>query len=198
MSHPVTIAILAAGKAERFGGGKLDAELGNWPLGYYAVDAALDCELGQPLIVAGDPVPLFAGEADRRGRARLVLNPDADEGLATSVAMAARAADEAGSEVVVLMLADMPHVSATTLLSLIEACAPKKPAAVRHEDGRPGIPACFPRDYFDALRQLKGDRGAGELLRRARHIALIDIPRSELTDVDTEEDLAALRAQHRL
>lgn len=198
MSGRITIAILAAGKAERFGGGKLDAELGNWPLGYYAVDAALDCELGQPLIVASEPVPLFASEADRRGRARLVLNPHANEGLATSVALAARMASEAGSGALLLMLADMPHVSASTLLELIEACAPKKPAAVRYEAGHPGIPACFPADYFDALQQLKGDKGAGELLRRANHLALIDVPHSELADVDTEEDLAALRAQHRL
>lgn len=194
----VTIAILAAGKAERFGGGKLDAELGNWPLGYYAVDAALDCELGQPLIVAGDPPPLFASEADRRGRARLAINPDADKGLATSVAIAARMADEAGSELLLLTLADMPHVSTATMLELIEAAGPKKPAAVLHEAGHPGIPACFPRDYFDALRQLEGDSGAGALLRRAKHLALVHAPHSELVDVDTEEDLEALRAQHRL
>jgi molybdenum cofactor cytidylyltransferase len=198
MSGKVTIAILAAGKAERFGGGKLDAELGSWPLGNYALDAALDCELGRPLIVAGDPPPLFASEADRRWRARLALNPDADEGLATSVAVAARLADEAGSELLLLTLADMPHVSTATLLELIGAAGPKKPAAVLHEASHPGIPACFPRDYFDALRQLKGDKGAGELLRRAKHIALIEVPYSELADVDTPEDLAVLRAQHRL
>jgi molybdenum cofactor cytidylyltransferase len=194
----VTIAILAAGKAERFGGGKLDAELGSWPLGNYALDAALDCELGRPLIVAGDPPPLFASEADRRWRARLAINPHPDKGLASSVAIAAHAALEAGSEFLLLMLADMPHVSTATLLELVEAAGPKKPAAVLHEAGHPGIPACFPRDYFDALRQLDGDKGAAELLRRAKHLALIHVPHSELADVDTEEDLAALRAQHRL
>jgi molybdenum cofactor cytidylyltransferase len=194
----VTIAILAAGKAERFGGGKLDAELGGWPLGNYALDAALDCELGRPLIVAGDPVPVFASEADRRWRARLTINLDAAEGLATSVAVAARAADEAGSEKLLLMLADMPHVSTATLLELVAACGPKTPAAVLHEAGHPGIPACFPRDYFDALRQLEGDSGAAALLRRAKHLALIEVPHSELADIDTEGDLEALRAQHRL
>ncbi len=198
MSSRVTIAILAAGKAERFGGGKLDAELGGWPLGNYALDAALDCELGRPLIVAGDPPPVFASEADRRWRARLAINPDAAEGLATSIAVAARAADDAGSELLLLMLADMPHVSTATLLELVAACEPKKPAAVLHDGGHAGIPACFPRDYFDALRQLKGDKGAAELLRRANNLALVEVPHSELTDVDTEDDLDALRAQHRL
>lgn len=194
----VTIAILAAGKAERFGGGKLDAELGGRPLGHYALEAALDCELGRPVIVAGDPVPTFASEADRRGRARLALNPHAEKGLAGSVAVAARAADEAGSELLLLMLADMPHVGTATLLELVEAVGPKKPAAVLHESGHPGIPACFPRDYFDALRQLTGDKGASDLLRRAKHLAPVHAPHSELADVDTLDDLEALRAQHRL
>lgn len=198
MSGPVTIAILAAGSAERFGGGKLDAELGSWPLGNYALDAALDCELGRPLIVAGDPPPLFAGEADRRWRGRLLTNPDPARGLASSVAIAAHAAVDAGSEKLLLMLADMPHVSTATLLDLVAACGPKTPAAVLHEAGHPGIPACFPRDYFEALRQLKGDKGAGDLLRRAKHLALVEVPHSELADVDTPEDLAALRTQHRL
>jgi len=55
MSGGLAIAILAAGGATRFGGGKLDAELLGKPLGRHALDAAL--ALGIPKIVVGRPIP---------------------------------------------------------------------------------------------------------------------------------------------
>jgi molybdenum cofactor cytidylyltransferase len=198
MSMRVTVAILAAGRAERFGGGKLDAELAGAPLGHHALEAALDLELGRPLIVVSDPMPFFAEEAARRGRALLALNPGAAGGMASSVALAAFNAAEAGSEALLLMLADMPQVTTATLARLVESVRPGTPACVRHESGHPGIPACFPADFFDALQALEGKRGAAALLREASEIALIHVPHEELTDVDTHDDLEGLRARHLL
>jgi len=198
MSAPVTIAILAAGGATRFGGGKLDVEFLGRRLGDHALEAALELDMGQPLIVVGDPVPEFAGEAARRGRARLAINPDAGSGLATSIALAARSAAEAGSEALLLTLADMPQVGTETLAKLVEAASQGYPAASRHESGHPGIPACFPVGWFEALQGLEGDSGAASLLGRTKKIALLDVPHDELVDVDTEEDLDLLKARHRL
>jgi len=198
MSAPVTIAILAAGSATRFGGGKLDVEFLGRRLGDHALEAALELDMGQPLIVVGDPVPEFAGEAARRGRARLAVNPDADEGLATSIALAARSAAEAGSDALLLMLADMPQVGTDCLAKLVEAVSPGFPAASRHESGHPGIPACFPRDWFELLQGIEGDSGAASLLRHAKQVDLVVVPHDELVDVDTQDDLDLLKARHML
>lgn len=198
MSGGPVIAILAAGKAERFGGGKLDADYLGRPLGEHVLHTALDLELGRPLLVAAEPPPLFASEADRRARCILTVNPDATEGLGTSVALAARRAAEAGRSALLLLLADMPNVGRQTLGRLIEATATGRPAAVLHGDGHPGIPACFPASYFPALMALAGERGAATLLREAGDLALVEAPHEELLDIDTAEDLAALKARHRL
>jgi molybdenum cofactor cytidylyltransferase len=189
MSGPLAIALLAAGKAERFGGGKLDADLRGKPLGQHALDAALALDQGPVLLVVGDPVPAFALAADC---VNLLPNASAAEGLGTSVALAAQRADEQGAMALLLLAADMPLVSETTLRRLVDVCAPGVPSAVRHPDGHPGIPACFPRDWFEALQTLTGDKGAGALLRGSHTVRTIAAPDDELADVDTSDDLAGL------
>jgi CTP:molybdopterin cytidylyltransferase MocA len=187
MNGPLAIALLAAGKAERFGGGKLDAELRGKPLGQHALDAAMALDQGPVLLVVGEPVPAFA-----QGAGELLVNPHATEGLGTSVALAARHAAEHGNQALLLLAADMPLVSETTLRRLVDACAPDVPSAVLHRDGHPGVPACFPRDWFDALQGLTGDKGAGALLRGSDKVRTIAVPATELADVDRPEDLAGL------
>lgn len=195
MSGNLAIAILAAGAGARFGGGKLDAEVAGKLLGSYAVEAARP--LGVPKIVVGRPTPGFANEAMALGDAQLLRNKRADEGLGTSVALAALQAMAAGTDALLLLAADMPLVTTTTLRKLTEACAPRRPAAVAYPDRTPGIPACFPADWLPALARLEGDQGAGALLRGA-DVALVKAPAAELADVDTAEDLATLAAKHRL
>jgi molybdenum cofactor cytidylyltransferase len=187
MSGPLSIALLAAGEARRFGGGKLDAELRGKPLGRHALDAALALDQGPVLVVVGDPVPAFVDGA----QVELIANPHAAEGLGISVALAARHAEVSGALALLLLAADMPLVSSATLRRLVDTCAPDTPSAVRHVDGHPGIPACFPRTWFEALKALTGDQGAGKLLRGADARVLM-IPESELVDVDTPQDLTQL------
>jgi len=55
--------------------------------------------------------------------------------------------------------------------------------------GRNGVPAYFPRKYFDELAALTGDAGARTLLAQSR---AIDLAHGEL-DIDTAADLARAR-----
>lgn len=188
MSGPLAIALLAAGSATRFGGRKLDADLNGRPLGRHALDTALALGQGPALVVVGEPVPAFA----RGPEVGTLVNPDAAAGLGTSVALAARYADNGGAMALLLLAADMPLVSEATLRRLVDACAPGTPSAVLHPDGHPGVPACFPRDWFAALQGLTGDRGAGALLRGSDEVRAIAVPAAELADVDRPEDLLPL------
>lgn len=190
MSGPLAIVLLAAGTASRFGGGKLDAELRGKRLGRHALDAALALGQGAVLVVIGEPIPAFAVEAGEL--VQHLANPHATEGLGTSVALAAHHAEAQGSMALLLLAADMPLVSETTLRRLVDACAPGVASAVRHADGFPGIPACFPRDWFEALQGLSGDQGAGKLLRASAGVRTIAAPAAELADVDTRQDLMQL------
>lgn len=191
------IAILAAGQSTRFGSNKLDAHFAGRPLGGFALDSALALDPERLTIIVAEPVPEFARRAADDGVVDLLLNPRAQEGISTSVALAASKAAAAGADALLLLLADMPFVAADTLRQLATAVAPGRPAAVRHGDGKAGIPACFPRDHLPALQALQGDHGAAMLLRQSQNVTLIATGASELRDIDVPDDLdeaAALRS----
>ena len=179
----LAIALLAAGGATRFGGGKLDAECAGKPLGLWALEAALAVPHERLAVVVGDPVPWFA-----RGR-ELLVNERATEGLGTSAALAARWAE--GCDALLLLLADMPLVSPEALRKLVEATGP---AAVAYPGDKPGVPACFPAALLPALEALAGDSGAAQVLRGLADVTLIEVPAQELRDVDRPEDLADVEA----
>jgi CTP:molybdopterin cytidylyltransferase MocA len=134
-------------------------------------------------VVVGNPVPNFARECD------VLVNARANEGLGTSAALAAQWA--AGSDALLILLADMPLVSTATLEKLVDACGP---AAVRYPGDKPGAPACFPADLFAALEALTGDSGAAHVLRGVPSLTLVETSAEELRDVDRPEDLADVAA----
>lgn len=179
----LAIALLAAGGATRFGGGKLDADCAGKPLGHWALEAALAVPHERLAVVVGDPAPGFAQGCE------LLINDRAAEGLGTSAALAARWA--AGSDALLIGLADMPLISTRTLRRLAEA---RLPAAVAYAGGKPGAPACFPAALFPALEALSGDSGAAHVLRGLGGVTQVEVPPEELRDVDRPEDLAAVEA----
>jgi CTP:molybdopterin cytidylyltransferase MocA len=174
----IRVAVLAAGLATRFGGGKLEAICAGKPLGRWVIDAVAEAGLGPGLIVTGPEGVSFAD-----GWTALV-NPQRDHGLGFSLALAAQAALGAEASALLVLLADMPLVTPDYLREL---AATPSPAATRQRDGRGGVPAVLDRTLLGIAARLTGDRGAGPLLEGA---ALLDPPPGMLRDVDTPEDLA--------
>jgi len=181
MSGLLAIAVLAAGSARRFGGGKLDADCAGKPLGRWALEAARSLGPDALAVVVGDEALRFAEGAE------LVRNPYAGKGLGTSVAAAARWAIERKADALLIMLADMPLVTGGMLRELAEG---PLPAAAIHPGGKPGAPACFPAGQLSAVQALQGDGGAGALLRDHDGVRLVACDAAELRDVDRPEDLA--------
>jgi molybdenum cofactor cytidylyltransferase len=105
----VLVAILGAGAGSRMGGKKLDRELtiaGSEPsaLGSFAVDVAL--QLNRRLLFVAPPeVPAFLSYY--AGRLQVVVNPEAADGMATSLRLVVRTAQKVGTERLLIMLANM-------------------------------------------------------------------------------------------
>ncbi len=181
------VAILGAGLARRFGSCKLEAQLHGRPLGIWPVETALT--LGVPVVyVTGPDQPTFL----KFGAVTTITNPDPVRGLGSSIALAAQHAQRAGARQLLIMLGDMPFVSAGTLLRLIELASMGGSSACQYGDDTFGPPACFGRELFARLEQLDGDKGARALLREAATLA---VSACELRDVDTPWDLADLNRQ---
>lgn len=175
------LAILGAGRSARFGADKLRQHLAGQPLALHALAAARST--GLPLVwIAGAVAPDYL-PAD----VEVLANPDANAGLATSVALAACAARDRDHPALLIHLADMPCVGTALLASLAASAVP---AACRHANGRPGVPALFPARLYPDLIALKGDRGAGPLLAALPDLTLLTPDPAELLDIDTPAALA--------
>ncbi|MFC3175336.1 NTP transferase domain-containing protein [Novosphingobium bradum] len=186
MTEAPLIALLAAGRASRFGADKLAAPCSGQPLASHAARAVLATGLPALCITAPGPRPAWLPEG-----IPAIANPAATDGLATSVALAAREALARKAPALIIHLADMPCVPAALLLAL--AAVPGL-AACHYPSGRAGVPARFPADRFAELCALTGDRGAGALLADDPAVLLLACPAEDLVDVDTPVALARAEA----
>ena len=184
MAEPpaVAVAVLAAGRGSRFGGDKLDALCAGKPVGSWVLDAVAEAGLPPGLLVLPPRAVNFAQSADGWQQQ---VNSQADQGLGTSLALAAQWALDQHAEGLIVLLADMPLLEGPYLRRL---AASPPPTATAHPGGRPGVPALLSRPTLEQAAFLVGDEGAGRLLAAAEGLTLLDAPAGMLLDVDTSED----------
>jgi CTP:molybdopterin cytidylyltransferase MocA len=189
------ILILAAGSASRMrGGDKLLERVDGQPQIARILRAAL--ATGLPVTIALPPDRPERAAAIAALPARQITVPDPAQGMAAS--LTAGLASLPATAGVILLLADLPEITADDLITMRDAWAQEPEAILRGaaEDGTPGHPVCFPPDLRDDLMTLKGDEGARAVLVRHRaRLRLISLPdRHATTDLDTPEDWVAWRA----
>jgi len=188
----VRAIVLAGGQSSRMGGpNKLMAQFSGRPLVRQTVERALASGANGVVVVTGH-------QAERIGDAldgldvTLAHNPDFASGLASSlkVGVAALPEDAAGA---LIMLGDMPGVSAADLESLIaEFRRSGGQSVVRATHaGKRGNPLVLPHSLFASIRKLEGDTGARHLVEVGT-VPVIDIEIGEgaSSDVDTPDALA--------
>jgi len=194
-SGPVAGVVLAAGTSSRMGRNKLFLRLGGTSVLRRAVAAAREAGL--------DPVLVVLGHESERARAELegvpctpVLNPDFAGGMNTSV-RAGIAAVPAGASGAVVMLADMPFVTAAMVRSLVERYrAGQAPLVVSLYGEVLAPPILYGRPLFPELRALDGE-ACGKRVVKAHRAEAIEMvwPPSALADLDVPDDLDRLRTR---
>ena len=178
--------VLAAGAGTRFGGRKQLAELDGRPLLEHALEAMAAAPVGRCAVVLG------AEAEDIRSRVRLhgatpVVCADWEEGQAASLRAGLAAVRD--SAAVVVTLGDQPWIDASAIAAVIAARADDVDAVRATYGGTPGHPVLIERDLYPAVRKLRGDTGARDILRDAR---VRDVPCDGLgdpRDIDTPADL---------
>jgi molybdenum cofactor cytidylyltransferase len=158
-----------------------------------AADTALASRCAQVLVVTGCEAEAIEATLDPE-RLSICRNPDYANGLSTSL-RCGLAALPADTSAMVILLADMPRVTAAHIDRIIAAFDPDRPSIVVPTcRGRRGNPVLWPRRYFAELRRIVGDTGARGLLETyADEVVSVDIGEDAiLVDVDTQADLADL------
>ena len=137
--------ILAAGASRRMGEPKQLLRVDGRPLLEVVVSAACDADLDDVVVVLG----AHAEEISRGvafGRARIVLNPNHEQGMSTSLRLGI---SSLGLEIdrAVVILGDQPDITASLLDQLLEAqAASGLPAAALSFDGLLHPPMVLARD----------------------------------------------------
>ncbi|WP_170412517.1 nucleotidyltransferase family protein [Ruegeria atlantica] len=193
----IPIILLAAGQSRRMAGAdKLMQSVDGLPLLRRSAQTAL--QVG-PVIVALPPAPHPRHDALKGLSVVAVGIPDADEGMNASL-RGALAHVPAGSKAVMVLLADLPEITADDLRKVTESVHDYPDCLIwrgASSAGKPGHPVVFARPLFGELSQLAGDEGAQSVVKAhkdAVHLQLLP-NQNALLDLDTPEDWARWRSQ---
>jgi molybdenum cofactor cytidylyltransferase len=192
MQSRPTVVVLAAGKGSRFKGPahKLEQSLGDLSVLGTTLRNAIESHL--PVVVVTTQA-LAASAAQVVAARDVVVVPQALAALGMGHSIAAGVAARADSPGWLLLPGDMPMVRPATLLA-VAASLEHHPVAYAQHLGRQGHPVGFAAELYSELMMLSGDEGARRIVARYPAIGVdVDDP-GALLDLDTEADLAALRA----
>ncbi len=183
-AEDTALLLLAAGQSRRFGAGpsKLDTPVRGLPLGLHAPRAVASLRFARRIAVTARSGIDYAAEGFTA-----IPNDDPVGDMASSLRLGIAAAE--GAAAVLVLLADMPNVTAAHVERLLAAGDGPRTIVASADGGAPRPPALFGEAWFDALSALTGDHGARDLIRSGK---LVPASAGELADVDTPDDLAAL------
>lgn len=189
--------VLAAGRSTRMGErNKLLCKIDGVPLVSMVVAAARASQCSQVMVVTGFEAARVE-EALAGSPVSFTHNPAFAEGMSSSLRCGLKALPR-DLDGVLVMLGDMPKITALEIDTLLEVFSPDALAIIVPErDGRRGNPVLWPRRYFAEMGELSGDVGARELLaRHAEEVKTVSISSDAIfADVDTPEALLAMEGR---
>lgn len=183
----LAVVLLASGLSRRFGGDdKLMVPLNGKPLLQHAASLVPDAGLRLGVCPAGDALRQDALSKDGW---TIVANPDPSTGQGCSLALAMARVTQSNAQAVLILLADMPFVSAQHVDGLIGDMDDHN-AVMSVSEGVLMPPAVFARASFNDLAQLSGDTGARAIFDALPNTTTRLIATTEAIDIDTPDDLA--------
>ncbi len=183
--------VLAAGASTRLGQPKQLVTLLGETLVERAVRVAREAGAQVVFVVVGaNYEPIFEILSDQQPLIRVLLNKRWQEGMSTSLALGAIAAERENLASLLVLTCDQVNVTPEHLLELQHSSRREHVVASSYA-GRHGVPALFPSFSFPLLQDLTGDQGARELLAQDDVVA-VPLPGGEF-DIDTPEDLLRLQ-----
>ena len=185
------ILILAAGKSSRMGSPKQLLPYQNTTLLGWAIEQAKNSKASAIFCVLGANA-IRIKQSIEKNNFEIIINKEFQNGLSTSIIAGINHLKDKNFDSVLIMLADQPNVNTNYLNKLITASEEDKNVIIAScYPNKVGVPAIFPKQYFNQLLQLKGDKGAKYLLNN-QHSKIIKLNANNLLDIDTIQDYQKL------
>lgn len=188
--------VLAAGSSTRMGKNKLLFDLDGEPVVRRAVRRAVAAGLDPVITVLGHEAERVRRELDDLAPCcRIVVNPDYARGVNSSL-KAGIAALPATAAAAVVLLADMPFVTAEMIATLVARYrASTAPLVISDYEGVNAPPMLYDRALFHELQAMEGEGCGKQVVRRHRTEAVVvDWPAAALTDLDVPSDYERVRS----
>ncbi len=186
-----TVALIfAAGQSTRMGRqNKLLSNFNGATLIRSAVSAALESCCESVVVVTGHQANEVESELSGFD-VKFVNNSQYRQGMASSIKAGIGSLIDSGCTNCVMLLADMPNISAAIIDNLIETSnnSANGSIVIATCSGRRGNPVLWPRQYFDELRLLSGDQGARQIFGKFQdQIIEVEIGAPARFDLDTPQ-----------
>jgi molybdenum cofactor cytidylyltransferase len=185
--------LLAAGTSSRMGCNKLLFDLAGESVLQGAARRAQAGGLAPLLVVLGHQAETAQQELDGID-CQVVINPDYEQGIASSL-KAGVAALPPGAPAAIVLLADMPLVTETMIAALVARYrATRAPLVISDYEGVYAPPMLYDRSLFAELLAMSGGGCGRQVVKRHRGEAqVLNWPAAALADLDVPEDYARLR-----
>ena len=182
--------IMAAGNAVRFGENKLAALFRGKPLIWHALEA-VPSDLEAVVVTQYPEVEAMAAEF---GFACL-KNSHPHWGISYTIRLGTTHLSHCDG--ILYLVSDQPLLQRESVQRVVEAWKAHPDCIVgAAHDGKRGNPNLFPKRFFSELMALEEDHGGNTVIRRhAEALLTVEVPKNQLTDVDTPTALQDLSSQ---
>jgi molybdenum cofactor cytidylyltransferase len=192
MERKIGVIILAAGTSARMGRSKQSLSFKNQTLLQRMAGTAASLNCGPVIIVLGANSNIFNQDY---ANAISVINHNWPEGMGSSICCGLKKLMEVlpYAEGAIITVCDQPYVTVSLLQKMIDTHQRNLLPIIACSYGDTvGTPVFFHHSLFLELLQVKGDKGAKQIVSKDRkRVELIDFPLGTV-DIDTEEDYIRL------
>ena len=178
----------AAGRSDRFGSPKLTADLRGEPLLARTIRSLLDGPVARVIVVASVADAFARVPLVHDPRVSVVVNPDPDRGMFSSIQTGLAAAD---GDPILILPGDMPFVRPATVAAVLDAYRRQPGFIVPLRHSRPGHPIALPGSVRSAVLVASPATSLSAFIKSQRLVRR-EIPVDDagvLHDVDTPADL---------
>lgn len=192
----IAALILAAGGSSRMGTPKQLLPWKDTTLLGHTIEIIKKLEIQEIAVVVGAQHTKIEASIAHLN-VKTILNSNWQAGLGTSIAVGiSKLVSNQNLDGVLIALADQPLINTSHYNTLLTTLKKNKTAVIATAyPKKAGVPAIFPRSYFEQLSALKQDQGATSLLNNLNN-KVISINGKGLTvDLDTPQDYQTLKKE---
>lgn len=187
----IAILVLAAGKSSRMQSMKQLEKINGATLLNISLEKAIQLQKHDVYCVLGANATQIEKSIVNK-EVNCIYNENYSQGLSTSIVTGLNyfIKKTLNYEGIFILLADQPAIAIYYLESMIQLHQknPKKIIASKYGNSY-GVPALFPKIYFNDLLEIQKDKGAKEFMENNRTKIVTSDLKTDFTDIDTVEDL---------